>query len=337
MRNGALKEAALRAAGAAVPLPLWDALTGVDWALPYYHMVSDEAIAHVSHLYRYRSAGEFTADVEFFCRHYRPIALEEFLAAVRANGRPPARSFLLTFDDGFREMHDVVAPILKAKGVPAVFFLTSASVDNRALIFHQKISLLIAALRAPGATAAMGAQVSRRLAEAGMVGDDAVSQLKGVDYAHRAVLDACGEICDVDFARYLAEQQPYLTSEQVRGLLADGFAVGAHSVDHPRYGDLPLAEQLTQTRDSMRFLQERFGPQPRAFAFPHHDTDVGQAFFEQVFGDSTVEVSFGTGGRAFGAWPGHFQRFSMEKRAGSARQLVSRHYAAHGWHRLRNR
>jgi hypothetical protein len=111
--------------------------------IPYYHLVSDERLAHVIHLFSYRNTDQFKADLDFFLKYYQPIDLADLLAAVRS-GRPlKEKTVLLTFDDGFREIHDVVAPILKQKGVPAVFFITAAFLDNKTLGYRHKASLLV--------------------------------------------------------------------------------------------------------------------------------------------------------------------------------------------------
>ena len=49
-------------------------------------------------------------------------------------------------------------------------------------------------------------------------------------------------------------------SEQVIELLKLGHAVGAHSIDHPRYADLSLEEQLHQTRDQRQICERAVRP-----------------------------------------------------------------------------
>jgi peptidoglycan/xylan/chitin deacetylase (PgdA/CDA1 family) len=121
----------------------------------------------------------------------------------------------------------------------------------------------------------------------------------------------------------LVQQKPYLSSEQIRGMIRDGFALGGHSIDHPFYGDLTLAEQLRQTRVSGEFLQQEFGVNYRAFAFPHSDSGVTRDFFERSYGDGSLEISFGTSGLVRDPWPRHFQRFSMEKTAASPKTILA--------------
>jgi peptidoglycan/xylan/chitin deacetylase (PgdA/CDA1 family) len=327
-RNGSstnLKDKLAQVA-ACLPVGLWHVLSGRPLILPYYHMVSDEPLPHVRPLYSYKTVLQFKQDLEFFLKHFSPVHPDDLLKYLREGTSLPRSGFLLSFDDGFREMADIVAPILKAKGVSAMIFVNSAFVDNRELCFHQKIALLIGQLAAkPLAT--LEGKLKGLLRDKGIAGDETASMLKLVRYANRAVLDEAATLCDLRFDLFLQQQKPYLTSDQIRGLLGDGFTIGGHSVDHPFYGDLTLEEQLSQTRQSMKFLQDEFAVKQRAFAFPHSDTGVSRAFFDCSYGDGTLEISFGTGGLLRDSWPGHFQRFSMEKTTLPPAATVARQYA----------
>ncbi len=223
-------------------------------------------------------------------------------------------------------MVEIVAPILKSKGVPAVFFVNSAFVDNRELSFHQKIALVIAQLetKSPEGRAE---KIKGILRSHEINGPQIIPRLRSIAYAQRAVLDELEPVVGLDFKMFLAAKKPYLTSEQIRALLRDGFAVGGHSVDHPFYGDLVLSEQLRQTRQSVEFVQTKFGVDYRAFAFPHSDTGVTREFFESSYGDGTLQISFGTDGLLRDPWPKHFQRFSMEKTSLPPARIVCRQYA----------
>lgn len=306
---------------ARMPASLWG--RPEDCLLPYYHMVSDAPVPHVSPLYRFRSVAEFSADLDYFLRHRTAVSLGEFMECVEEYGTPPEKSFLLTFDDGFREMHDIVAPILKAKGVPAVFFLTSATLDNRQLCHHQKIALLLHE-RGRAGSRFPDAEVLRRLAAVGVTGPDPVTTLKSIKWSQRAILDELGPLCGVDFDGYTRQVQPFLTDAQVHALIAQGMAIGAHSIDHPRYADLHFTEQVRQTQLSMAALVERFDMPYRAFAFPHTDRGVYREFFEAVHDDGTVEVTFGTSSPVRDSIPFSFQRFTMEKSDLPASVLVTR-------------
>jgi hypothetical protein len=193
-----LKETVFRMAASYTP-------AGVDrWLeppclLPYYHMVSDDRVPHVSPLYRFRTVKEFKADLDCLLRGRKAISASDFIDSIQATGLPPRRSCLLSFDDGFREMHDIVAPILKEKGAAAIFFLTSSTVDNPTLCLHQKISLLLDSSE-KGHRFPLS-EVNQVLVKHGMADLSRASDLAKIPWRQRAAVDELGEICGVDTRR----------------------------------------------------------------------------------------------------------------------------------------
>ena len=143
-RSARAMAARLISRGAAwMPLEWVRPLSGVSLVVPYYHMVSDVSVPHVSHLYRFRTISEFRSDIEFFLRHFEPVTLREIVDALNGTRTLGRSCFHLTFDDGFREMHDIVAPILQQAGVPATFFLNTAFLDGGGIAHHNALSVLL--------------------------------------------------------------------------------------------------------------------------------------------------------------------------------------------------
>jgi peptidoglycan/xylan/chitin deacetylase (PgdA/CDA1 family) len=220
----------------------------------------------------------------------------------------------------------VVAPILLKKGVPATFFVTTGCIDNHNLVHHNKLSLLLEHIFSTG-EAALTKEVTRWLVRQGLPGDELKPCVLSIDYHQGHLVDELAAVCEYDFAAYLAECKPYLTSEQIAWLLQQGFTIGSHSIDHPRYATLSLEEQLHQTRASLQFLAERFQIHYRAFAFPHSDAGVTMDFFRVLFDEGDIDVSFGTGGMLPHFFARNFQRFTMEKTLLPAESILAKQYA----------
>src|SRR5690348_781204 len=138
--------------------PLLRRISGVNPLVVYYHIVSDEEVPHVSRLYSFRNVREFTRDLEVFLRFFRAISLQDLLSNLEGKNVLPRNSFLLTFDDGLKECYEVIAPILKKKGIPAVFFLCKAFVDNKAMAYDHKKCLLASAWQQQRLTSAMASR-----------------------------------------------------------------------------------------------------------------------------------------------------------------------------------
>lgn len=313
-------------------------LSGVSLVVPFYHMVSDAYVPHVSNLYRFRSVAEFKADLEFFTRHFEPVALTDIVNALNGARRLPRFCFHLTFDDGFREVHDIVAPILQRAGVPATFFLTTAFLNGGGLAHHNEISLLLDRIHSqPSLSNATTASMESFLPAPKESASTLRDRLLSITYLEKTRVRSLAEILEVDIDQYVRENRPHLTSEQVAALIRQGIAIGAHSHDHPLYADLSLAEQLRQTRMSTDLLDQQFGFRPKAFAFPHNDDGVEKEFFATVFSSRLLDVSFGTSGFVAHYHPRNIERATMEKTTAPASQIVTRQFTRAAYHRLRSR
>jgi peptidoglycan/xylan/chitin deacetylase (PgdA/CDA1 family) len=308
-----------------VPLGLWHRLLSVELVLPYYHVVSDQELPHVSELYRFRSIRQFKADLEFFLSSYIPVDMQNVIDHLDGSARLPRRCFLLTFDDGLREIYDVVAPMLYTRGIPAAVFLPSAVLNSGDLLYTHKKSLLIRAIEASKDLTAMR-EVSGLLRNAGLEGGDLSSTIRRIAFGKRQILDKLGAVLGCDFNGYADSVRPYVTIEQTRSLIKQGFEVGAHSVDHPRYSELCLKEQVRQTLESRSYLTNEFQYACRCFAFPFEDRGVSPGFFSEVFADGRLRVSFSTSGMLPHFFPRNLPRFSMERVDLTAEQICAREF-----------
>jgi peptidoglycan/xylan/chitin deacetylase (PgdA/CDA1 family) len=298
--------------------------------LPFYHTVSNDSVLHVAHLYEYRSISVFEKDLDFITQHFTPIGLHELVSAVSRGQRFSARTFHLTLDDGMSQVFDIVAPILLRRGIPATVFVNSAFVDNRELFYRHKTSLIIDAITG----GSLSRPSLRRIASALQVKShdipDVAAALRRITYPNRSILDELAPLAGIDFQEYLSTVKPYLTTDQLHSWHQKGFAIGAHSVDHPDYKLLPVAEQLRQTQESIRFVSNTFRVAYKVFAFPFSDAEVSKSYFDTVFDSQRpmLDLSFGVSGLRTDCHPRHFHRLQMDGNPFSARQLINSEYAA---------
>jgi peptidoglycan/xylan/chitin deacetylase (PgdA/CDA1 family) len=328
---------ALSKGAAWVPIQWVQGLSKVSLVVPTYHMVSDAHVPHVSNLYRFRTIAEFTSDLEFFARRFEPVTLDDIVDALDGTRTLPRSCFHLTFDDGFREMHDIVAPILQRAGVPATFFLNTAFLDGGGLAHYNALSVLLDRVQAhPSGRGGAIARLESILPASTSGCTTLRDRMLSIGYSKQLLVRSLAEALEFDLDQYVCETQPHLTSEQIEALLNRGFSIGAHSHDHPLYADLTLPQQLTQTRMSMELLQARFGVNPKAFAFPHNDSGVTDEFFKAVFSEPLLDVCFGTSGLVPHFHPRNIERVSMEKTSMPAARILARQFVRATYFRLRS-
>jgi len=285
------------------------ALSGKKLVLPFYHTVSNQPLAHISPLYKHKRVDEFEADLDFLLQHFSPISLEEVFLYRKGELALQKPSFHLSFDDGLREVFTVAKPILKARGVPATIFVNPDFVGNKALFFRYKAALLIQELMNSG----IGELTEFPLHSKIKTVNAWKKWILSAKHNQSKQLDELAILLNVDFDSFLKKEKPYLEIPELRKLQEEGFAIGAHSMNHPEYQYLNEEEQLQQTLESMAWVQQHFPQKITAFAFPFTDFGVRKSFFEQLSSSpQKPDLLFGTAGLNEGMNEFHLQRSPME-------------------------
>lgn len=304
--------------------------------IPYYHMINDEEVLHTKHLYPHKTIKHFENDLDYILKYFAPISLTDLIAHQRDGKKLPARAFHLTFDDGFREMHDIVSPILLRKEIPATFFINSSFTDNKELCFQHKACLIVAHLSQHGISKSTQKQIEDLLMLGDKIEKDLIPAILLIKYARMNVIDEIANVLEIDFRSYLNKIEPYLTQAQVQKLLADGFTIGAHSIDHPLYADLSLEDQIHQTLESVKYVRNTFHLDYGAFAFPHSDLGVSKTYFDEIKKSGLVDLSFGTAGLIEDCVQYSIQRFSLEKPLLPAKNIFAMQAAKRLWRILKH-
>lgn len=309
-----------------IPIYFFEKIIGPNLIIPYYHMVRDDKIPHVSNLYRYKKIKQFEDDMDWLLRNFSSISLNEILSMVKNECKIEREVFFLTFDDGFRELSDIVAPILLKKGVQATFFICSSFIDNKEMNYQHKTSLLIEKIKR-GLSLPLKKRIEVFWKKTGLSNSDIEKNILPIGYLQKDLIDALAHIMEVDFNEYLSKYEPYLTTGQIKKLLKDGFHIGAHSLDHPGYQGIPLKEQLNQTLTSLKMIRNNFNLNYGAFAFPYSDFGISREYFRKIQQSGLVDVSFGTGGMINDTISNNLQRFSLEKPLMPASKIIAVQYA----------
>ena len=84
------------------------------------------------------SPAAFLEQMQFLKAHYQVVPLSEGVAAVAARG-PARRMVAITFDDGYRDNATIAAPILRALGLPACFFVSTDMIGTTVPFPHDVV------------------------------------------------------------------------------------------------------------------------------------------------------------------------------------------------------
>lgn len=301
---------------APLSLRLLVGLSGQSTLFPFYHCVNCKPPSHIRHLYPVRSEKEFASDMEYLLKHFEPLSMEDYLAG-RSEGK---RRMVLSFDDGLVECHQFIAPFLKQKGIPAVFFLNNDFIDNRGLFYRYRASLLIDHLDTDKC------HVTRASEYLEIPEDQIREAILMVNYKQGPLLDTLAMKLGLDEAAYLKERPVYMSTEQVNDLLDWGFQVGAHGMDHAEFTSLERKQMEGAVGKSVRNIQARFKGGSPYFAFPFSSDGVSSEVIDQILEEGVAKVLMGTSGLKRTGRKGFIQRIPMETLRLNAQRTIKAEY-----------
>ena len=210
---------------------------------------------------------ELRVHLEFALRHYTAITTDDLWKWMREEQELPARSVLVTFDDGLRNNAVHAAPLLRKLGVPALFNLPTRNIETREMLWTHEIVERVLRWRA------------RRIPmPTGYLAPFESAELMASILNHR-----CKAIADGERVKYLAtlrslqgdlesvcpERHDLMNWDDVRQLLRAGFEVGSHSHTHPILSRLSLPALETELRTSKKRIEQETGKDCRWVAYPN--------------------------------------------------------------------
>lgn len=278
--------------------------------IPFYHAVTDSKPDFIGELYLPRKIDDFERDLDVLLELYEPISLHKLIAIVKSEEKIKKNYFHLTFDDGLANFYEIVAPILIKRNIPATVFLNTNFVDNKELFYRYKASLLLNFyLKSNEVYKDKFIEFIKLQTHSKK---SVESYLMSVSFTDKLKLDDLAIKVGFSFVDFLKKERPYLTKNQIKELIRQGFMFGSHSMNHPYYKEIPLQHQIKETELSIKWIEDNLNLTPKVFAFPFTDSGVSSAYFSQIFTNETIELSFGTAGLKFDKEKFNVQRVDFE-------------------------
>jgi peptidoglycan/xylan/chitin deacetylase (PgdA/CDA1 family) len=268
-----------------------------------YHRIGDPGGSPLDRALWSATVEEFAAQVAFLRREFDVVRLED-VPALQRGGR--GRHALITFDDGYRDNHDLALPVLRAHGVCAAFFVTTGFLDGGRQAWWDEIAWMAR----NGRRGVLPA--SPWLAERIDVGQDVEAAVRRLASVYKrlpsartgAYLEWLGEATGSGRCPPGSFPSPWMTWEMVRALRAAGMAIGGHTVSHPVLSRTDRAGQEQEILGCARRVQEELGEPMRWFAYPVGGPDAFDADTRAVLEAAGVELAFSYYGgyRRYDAW-----------------------------------
>lgn len=272
---------------------------------------------------KYRTEEEFENDIVFLKKQYHFVHLQDVVDHKLSGKALNANSVLLTFDDGLRVVYDKIRPILLKHGISAVFFINPNFIDNKDLHFQRKKNLIA---RSVTSEQIKKQEISwKSIFKHYFISDeDFFRAIDRINYKKSMVLNELLILFQINTNTYLSSHNIYLKSDQVNTMISEGFYFGGHSMDHPKYDELCLTDQVNQTLNSVKWVKEKFKLNYSVFAFPLRDNNISIELFDKI--NSRCDVTFGVAGMGDDIIPTHIQRIDVESTGVSIKRVLKFEY-----------
>lgn len=229
------------------------------------------------------SPKKFEAALKFLTAHYTPVSLEDVLTECGGCGLP-RRPTLVTFDDAYASVAEWAAPLCRQYGVPAVFFVNAAFLDNQRLAPDNLICYVANVFGIETVNAAIRAVPGNENRGVNSLSEVFGAFLPTISLADREVfLGALRHLSGIDERELLKESNLYLSNKQLRELKSFNFEIGNHTYSHPHCRSFSQNDFTAEVDRNKAELEALSGTKVRAFSVPYGSSkDLGNALSENL-------------------------------------------------------
>jgi len=246
-----------------------------EWLLRRLHGRKPRILTY--HRFPEQSRDNFRRQCEHLRRYYKPLSLDDYVRSLH-DGKPvPPGAVVLTIDDGYLDVYEHAAPILREFDIPATVFVVSGFLDRNLWLWwdqlayafertklRDSVTLTLPGL-APEAYSLAGEE--RRRQSAAKV----TFRLLRIDN------DEVGEHIaavltrlEVDLPKPPVAGYAAMSWEQARELSNQGISIGSHTVNHKVVGTLRSYESKRfEIFESKCRIEEMMQKRVRHFCFPN--------------------------------------------------------------------
>jgi peptidoglycan/xylan/chitin deacetylase (PgdA/CDA1 family) len=250
-------------------------LTRTPWitVLTYHRVGPGPSVSRIDANVVTVSAEVFDRQLDLIKRHFDVVTVEDIVLALDGGTPLPRSPLLVTFDDGYRDNHDVALPLLRKHGLKATFFIATRFVDERRLFWWDRINYLLKAstkerveLLYPYRTML---QLGDRRAKAITSALRIVKEHEGLDLERflEELAAAAGVRFDRAIETALADEH-ILGWRDVRALHRAGMSVQSHTHTHRVIQTLSPEELDAELATSRRLLESALDARVAAIAYP---------------------------------------------------------------------
>jgi peptidoglycan/xylan/chitin deacetylase (PgdA/CDA1 family) len=183
----------------------------------------------------------------------------------------------LTFDDGFRNNAEIVAPILREHGVPALFFVSTRHCEPGRYLWTAYLRALEDCYRGdslPFRGDTIDVSPARRAESVRRLRAFLLTLRPHPTAIYQAIETELPQLEDFVPPEEIVDRYAGMTPEQLKSLAADPlFTIGGHTEDHPLLTKCAPQEARRQILANKKWIEDLSNRECRFFAYPQSDFD----------------------------------------------------------------
>jgi|GEM_PF-1947878 len=234
-----------------------------------FHDISDAESSLTKGMGVTVTRANFESALRFLAEHYTPVSLHEVLEQSGGRRLPP-RPVLVTFDDAYASVVKFAAPLCRKFGVPAVFFVNAAFIDNQRLALDNLVCHVANSFGLDAVNAAIRAVDDKERIQVQSLTEVFSLFLPSISLPVRqGFCDALAQLARTSEQDLAREASLYLTSEQLRELGSSNFEIGNHTYTHVNCRSLSGSDFDEEIARNKTVLEDISGRAVRSFSVPY--------------------------------------------------------------------
>jgi len=241
---------------------------------------------------------DFEANLLSLTRTYAFLSMDELVEVLIGDTPHRKRSLVLTFDDSLKCHTEVVAPKLAAWGIPAIFYLSTNTIETRRPYWWLRLEYALSRLAGPVSVVLPDGQ--QRTVDSSpdvAVRRNLTTTLRGTGKPAAiekvvAAIEAEARINVQEVNRAYPFSEP-MTWDDARELVRLGMTVGSHTVSHPNLSLLTAEELQSEFEGSRRVIERECQTPCRHLCYPH-------GFYSDAVCDAARQAGYVSGVTADG-------------------------------------
>lgn len=257
-----------------------DLLVSVNAFAPFRYINRDKLLVLMYHRF---SAGEefgktsaetFERHLEYLVRNYNVSSLSDAVKILGEGRELPARTAVMTVDDGYRDFYDIAYPALKRYGVSATFYTVTDFIDGtcwiwtdiaRYITLNTKKDALSFRIREKAIDKKLNGPETRIKAAASVN-----AELKKLpDSEKDSVLKDFASAMGVSVPETPTQEFGPISWDEARQMERDGMDIGSHTVTHPILTNIDDDRLAVELDLSLEVVRDRLQKDIVNFCYPN--------------------------------------------------------------------